>query len=45
MKKIKKLQLKDNAGFPLIISAKTTKSVGEILMTYEGMDIYTKFNL
>ena len=37
--------MKDNGSFPVIISAKMNKHVGEILMTYEGMDIYSKFNL
>jgi len=45
LKKIKFLQLKDNGGFPLIVSAKMSNSLGEILMTYEGKDIFTKFDL
>lgn len=45
MKKIKLLQIKNNGGFPLIISAKMSNSLGEILMSYEGKDIFTKFNL
>lgn len=36
LKKIKFLQLKDNGGFPMIVSAKMSTTLGEILMTYEG---------
>jgi len=45
LKKIKLLQLKNNGGFPLIISAKMSNSIGEILMSYEGKDVFTKYNL
>ena len=45
LKKIKFLQLKDNGGFPLIVSAKMSNTLGEILMTYEGKDIFTKYDL
>jgi hypothetical protein len=40
LKKIKSLQLKENGGFPVIISAKLSNSLGEILMTYAGKDIF-----
>lgn len=45
LKKIKALHLKDNAGFPYILSAKISQNYGEILMTYSGQDIYGQFNL
>ena len=40
LKKIKSLDLKHNGGFPLIISAKLSNSLGEILMSYAGRDIF-----
>ena len=45
LKKIKALHLKDNAGFPYILSAKISQNYGEILMTFTGQDIYGQFNL
>jgi hypothetical protein len=36
LKKIKSLQLEDNGGFPVIISAKLSNTIGEILMSYAG---------
>ena len=40
---IKSQHLDDNAGFPLILSTKMSKDLGEILMTYEGRDIFSKY--
>jgi len=34
--KIKSLNIKDNGGFPVIISSKISNTFGEILMTYVG---------
>jgi hypothetical protein len=45
LKKIKSLQLEDNGGFPVIISAKLSNTIGEILMSYAGQDIFTKYNI
>ena len=45
LKKIKRLKLKDNGGFPLIVSVKETPETGEILMTYVGKDIHNLFKL
>ncbi len=45
LKKIKSLQLEDNGGFPVIISAKLSNTIGEILMSYAGQDIFTKHNI
>lgn len=45
LKKIKHLQLKDNAGFPLVLSAKQSRSLGEIMMTFVGNNIFIEFNL
>ena len=36
MIKIKKLNIQDNGGFPVIISSKFNDKFGEILMTYVG---------
>jgi len=36
LKKIMSLQLEDNGGFPVIISAKLSNTIGEILMSYAG---------
>lgn len=36
LKKIKSLNLKDNGGFPMILSAKISKNFGEIMMSYTG---------
>mmetsp|Transcript_3089 Transcript_3089/g.4732 ORF Transcript_3089/g.4732 Transcript_3089/m.4732 type:complete len:265 (-) Transcript_3089:771-1565(-) len=40
LKKIKQLQLKDNGGFPVIVSAKLSTSLGEILMSFAGRDVF-----
>ena len=40
LKKIKSLKLKSNGGFPRILSAKLSNSVGEILMSYCGKDMF-----
>jgi hypothetical protein len=40
LKKIKSLEMPNNGGFPLILSAKVSKNFGEILMTYQGSDLY-----
>ena len=45
LKKIKSLELKNNGGFPLIVSAKLSSSLGEIMMTYAGPDIFEVFNI
>ena len=45
MKKIKSLELKDNGGFPVIISAKLSNSLGEILMSYAGKDIFDEYDI
>jgi len=34
LKKIKSLELENNGGFPVIISAKISNTLGEILMTF-----------
>jgi serine/threonine protein kinase len=45
LKKIKSLDLKNNGGFPVVISAKLSNSLGEILMSYAGKDIFEVFNI
>lgn len=45
LKKIKSLNLKDNAGFPIILSAKISKNFGEILISQSGQDILSFYNL
>ena len=45
LKKIKSLELENNGGFPLIISAKLSNTLGEILMSYAGPDIFDVFNI
>jgi serine/threonine protein kinase len=45
LKKIKKLKLKNNGGFPLILSAKVSWNIGEILTTYVGIDLYAHLDL
>lgn len=45
LKKIKSLDLKENGGFPCIISAKLSNSLGEILMSYSGNDIFQEFDI
>jgi predicted AAA+ superfamily ATPase len=37
--------LKDNGGFPVIISAKLSNSLGEILMSFVGRDIFEVFDI
>jgi hypothetical protein len=45
LKKIKSLDLKDNGGFPLIISAKLSNNLGEIMMSYCGKDLYEEYDI
>jgi len=45
LKKIKSLDLKNNGGFPVIISAKLSNTLGEILMSYSGKDIFEEFDI
>ena len=45
LKKIKQLELKNNGGFPLIVSAKLSHTLGEIMMTYAGPDLFEVFNI
>ena len=45
LKKIKQLELKNNGGFPVIISAKLSNTLGEIMMSYVGKDIFEVFNI
>jgi hypothetical protein len=45
LKKIKSLDLKDNGGFPLIISAKFSNNLGEIMMSYCGKDLYEEYDI
>jgi len=45
LKKIKSLELAHNGGFPVIISAKLSNTLGEILMSYAGPDIFDVFNI
>jgi hypothetical protein len=45
LKRIKSLDLKDNGGFPLIISAKFSNNLGEIMMSYCGKDLYEEYNI
>ena len=40
LKKIKSLDLPNNGGFPVIISAKLSNTLGEILMSYCGPDLF-----
>lgn len=35
----------DNGGFPLALAARQTSSVGEIVMTNVGENIFKKFNI
>lgn len=39
------MELKANGGFPIIISAKLSSSLGEIMMSYVGKDIFEVFNI
>ena len=46
LRKIKMLNLEpDNGGFPLALAARQTSSVGEIVMTNVGENIFKKFNI
>lgn len=45
LKKIKQKNLPDNAGFPVILSAKVTSTIGEIIMSYRGVDLYRYHNI
>lgn len=45
LKKIKSLDLKNNGGFPVIISAKLSNTLGEIMMSYVGQDIFELFDI
>lgn len=45
LKKIKTLNLENNAGFPVIISAKISSTIGEIVMSYAGMDMFELYNI
>jgi serine/threonine protein kinase len=45
LKRIKLLDLKDNGGFPVILSAKLSVNTGEIMMTYVGRDIFLEFEI
>ena len=45
LKKIKSLKLVRNGGFPRILSAKLSNSVGEILMSYCGDDLFEYCNV
>jgi len=45
LKKIKSLNLENNGWFPVIISAKITNVLGEILMTYMGEDMFQIYNV
>lgn len=45
LKKIKSLEIEQNGGFPVILSAMTASSTGEILMTYSGSNIYDEFDI
>lgn len=39
------LELKNNGGFPLIISAKISNSMGELLMSFVGNDLFEEYNI
>ena len=45
LKKIKSLGLEQNGGFPVIISAKLTNTLGEIMMSYCGPDLFQYFQI
>lgn len=45
LKRIKRLGLENNGGFPVVLSAKTTKNYGEIMMSFVGPTIEKKFEL
>jgi hypothetical protein len=45
LKKIKLLELKNNGGFPLVVSAKISNTMGELLMSYVGGDLFEEYNI
>ena len=45
LKKIKQLELKNNGGFPVIFSAKISNTIGELLMSYVGGDLFEEYNI
>lgn len=45
LKKIKQLELDHNGGFPEILSAKISQSIGEIVMTNVGKDVFEVFKI
>ena len=45
LKKIKQLDLDQNGGFPVILSAKISPTLGEIVMSYVGHDLFDEFNI
>ena len=45
LKRIKSLDLLNNGGFPVIISAKLSNTLGEIMMSYSGKDIFEEFEI
>ena len=45
LKSIKTLDLENNGGFPVVISAKMSNSIAEILMSYVGKDIFEIYEL
>ena len=45
LKKIKYLDLENNGGFPYIVSAKLSNTLGELMMSYVGKDLFEEFNI
>ena len=45
LKRIKRLGLENNGGFPVVLSAKTSNTYGEIMMSFVGPTIENKFGL
>ena len=45
LKKLKSLEIENNGGFPVIITAKLSEKVGEIMMSYSGRDIFEEFEI
>ena len=39
------LDLENNGGFPVILSAKMSNTMGEILMSYIGGDLFEEFDI
>jgi hypothetical protein len=39
------LDLKNNGGFPVVFSGKMSNSIGELLMSYVGGDLFDEFNI